>query len=330
MRDAWITPAITPPSTQTRRAFALSVGAVASSMMRRAEQTPPAQDKSAELPVDHIAQLNLQFRALYGVNRQELLEANPLSALTLIGTGEIWRVEFGQAVKSYPPTRWIAHLKGIMHSVIATQATWARLVRGKSGNTAREAAATLAAGLSDSIKNAASALPPEVAAPARVVLEALREISLRWAGGNPADADEFPATLKRVRPDLDKVLSAAGEAVYESIVRNLQALKRESKPKDWEQALVGVCGVGFARRDNIEIAAAMSVMGRDCVGTRLLYLENAFTIPAGIAQLAAALADRELGQAVFGDPYRMWRDLFGDTATHHAGGGFFPEMGKPG
>ena len=66
------------------------------------------------------------------------------------------------------------------------------------------------------------------------------------------------------------------------------------------------------------------------MGTRLLYLENAFTIPAGLSQLAAAVADLELGAAVFGDPYRMWRDLMGDVATRHAGGGFFPEMGKPG
>jgi hypothetical protein len=317
-------------SSQSRRSFVLSAGAVAASMIGRAEQAPAAQAKAAEPPIDPVAQLNLQFRALYGVNRQELLAANPLAALTLIGTGEIWRVEFGQAVKSYPPTRWIANVKGVMHGVIATQATWARLVRGKSVNAAREAAVALATGLSDAHKNAATDLPAEVAPPARVVLEALREMSARWAGGKPAGAEEFPATFKRVRPDLDKVLNATGEAIFDSIVRNLQAFARESKPQDWDQALVGVCGVGFARRDNIEIAAAMSVMGRDSVGTRLLYLENAFTIPAGITQLAAAIADRELGQAVFGDPYRMWRDLLGGVATRHAGGGFFPEMGKPG
>jgi hypothetical protein len=86
--------------------------------------------------------------------------------------------------------------------------------------------------------------------------------------------------------------------------------------------------VGFARRDNIEIAAAMSVMGRDVVGTRLLYFENAFTIPAGAAQIGAALADLALGRDVFGDPYRMWRDLLGDVAVAHAGGGFFPETGR--
>ena len=89
-----------------------------------------------------------------------------------------------------------------------------------------------------------------------------------------------------------------------------------------------MCGVGFARRDNIEIAAAISVMGHDVVGTRLLYLENAFTIPAGVAQIGASLADLALGQDVFGDPYRMWRDLLGDVAVAHVGKSFFPGMGK--
>jgi hypothetical protein len=319
-------------SPQSRRGFVLSAGALAASIsvIGQVEGAPGVEQNAGEPPVDPVARLNLQFRALYGVNRQELWEAIPLSALMLIGTGEIWRVEFGQVVKSYPPTRPIAKVKGIMHGVIATQATWARLVRGKSLAAAREAASALATGLSDCIKNAANELPPEIAPPARLVLEPLRDLAAGWAGGKPTDAEEFPATLKRVQPELKKVVNATGEAIYESVVRNLQAFVGESKPKVWERALVGVCGVGFARRDNLEIAAAMAVMGRGAVGTRLLYLENAFTIPAGMAQLAGAIADLELGQAVFGDPYRMWRDLMGDVATRHSGSGFFPEMGKPG
>jgi hypothetical protein len=280
-------------------------------------------------PLDAVGRLNLQFRALYAANRQELWETIPLSALTLIGTGEIWRVEFGQVVKSYAPTDWIAHAKGLMHGVIAAQATAARMVRGKSLAAARGAAAELAAGLGDSIEQAANKLPPELASPARKVLEPLHHLALGWAGGKSVGALEFSETLKTVRGDLETVIDAAGEGIYASIVRNLQALARESNPEDWQQCLVGVCGVGFARRDNIEIAAGIAVMGPDVVGTRLLYLENAFTIPAGMIQLAAAHADRELGQAVFADPYRMWRDLLGDVAQRHAGGGFFPGMGRP-
>ena len=320
-------------SPQSRRSFVVSAGAVAASvsMIGPLEGAPLAQERVGEQPLDPVAQLNLQFRALYGANRQELWEATPLAALMLIGSGEICRVEFGQVVKLYPPTiPWIVKIKGIMHAVIGAQATWARLVRGKSPKAAREAAVTLAIGLGDAIKDSVTDLPTEVGASARVVLAALQGLATGWAGGKPADAEDYPAALKRVRPDLDKVINAAGEAVYESVVQNLRTFVRESKPKDWQRCLVGVCGVAFARRDNIEIAAAMSVMGRDTLGTRLLYLENAFTIPAGLSALAGAVADMELGQAVFGEPYRMWRDLLGDVAARHAGGGFFPEMGKPG
>ena len=67
-------------SPQSRRGFVLSAGAVAASMIGRAADAPAAQAKATEPPIDPVAQLNLQFRALYGVNRQELLEANPLAA----------------------------------------------------------------------------------------------------------------------------------------------------------------------------------------------------------------------------------------------------------
>ena len=119
----------------------LSAGAVAASVstVGQVQGALAVQVKADEPSLDPVTQLNLQFRTLYGLNRQELWEATPLAALTLIGTGEIWRVEFGQVVKSYPPTAWIAKVKGVMHGVIGTQATWARLVRGKSSKAVREA-----------------------------------------------------------------------------------------------------------------------------------------------------------------------------------------------
>jgi hypothetical protein len=41
---------------------------------------------------------------LYGANRDEVIASTPVSAITLIGTGEIWRIEHGAVVKSYPLT----------------------------------------------------------------------------------------------------------------------------------------------------------------------------------------------------------------------------------
>ena len=62
--------------------------------------------------MDLIAELNTKFRSLYGRNRDESLVDVPLAGLTLIGTGEIWRVEYGQLIKSYKPIKTIPNIKG--------------------------------------------------------------------------------------------------------------------------------------------------------------------------------------------------------------------------
>lgn len=276
---------------------------------------------------DPFGEINTLFRTLYGANREEVFETTPLAAITLIGTGEIWRIEHGEVVKSYPPTPWLSRIKSLMHAVIGAQAAWARLLRGKDSDSARLAAHRLNAALEDAVARLSSELPEELASPVDAVLGELLELSARWSAGQAATPAEFPDALMKVRGELDKIITAVGEEVYASIVRSLRACIAETPPAVWDAALFCVCGVAFGRRDNVEIAAAMSVMGEESVGTRLLYLENAPDLPQAMKCLAAALADRELGAAVFGDPYRMWRDILGDVAARHVGRGFFPALG---
>ena len=72
----------------------------------------------------------------------------------------------------------------------------------------------------------------------------------------------------------------------------------------------------------------MSIVGNYALGDRLLYLENGLTIADGIKFLAAAIAEKDLCQQVFGDPYRMWKDLLSKAAIKHIGHSFFPELGQ--
>ena len=317
----------------TAREAATAQDGTAGDSPLRPVAAPAAAASTAASTADQAAaaaaELNATFRGLYAANRQELLAATPLAALTLIGTGEVWRIEFGKAERSYPPIPWIAVMKGFMHAVIATQATAARAIRAADPQAAAAAIPRLAAAVQEAHGRIAADLPPAVAAPAAAVLAALRGLADGWAAGRPVAADDVGRAIAAVRHEFDAVLSATGEAVYDSIVAGLRRCESESDPEGWRRCFVGVCGVGLARRDNVEIAAAMAVLGREAVGTRLLYLENAFTIEAGIALLGAALADRDVGRDVFGDPERMWRDLLGDVAVRHAGGSFFPETGRP-
>jgi hypothetical protein len=276
---------------------------------------------------DPVEQINLRFRSLYGANRDEFFAQTPLAGLTLIGTGELWRIEYGHVVKSYPPTAWLPKVKGLMHAIIGAEGTWARLARGKNLDAARNAAEQLNFALREAVSLVPSELPSELVGPAETILGELLRLSDGWSSGRETTSREFPEALARVQAELSQVIDIVGESVYASITKGLREFIDESDPAVWGQCIVCVCGVAFGRRDNVEIAAAMALMGRETVGTRLLYLENAHTVEEGLKCLSAAIADRELGQNVFDDPYRMWRDILGDTARRHAGGGFFPGLG---
>ncbi len=281
----------------------------------------------AGTPDDPIAKLNMTFRSLYGANREQVLEETPLAALTLIGTAEIWRVEHGRLAKCYQPNQTLPKIKGLMHAVLGAHGAWSQLLRGRDSNSALQAARQLNAALGEAIESVSAELPVELAHPARDVLAELKTLSDGWLSRRRATADEFPSALKRVNPQLEQVIKVVGHAAYSALREGFEAFRSESSPNDWRQCFVGVCGPGQGRRDNIEIAAAMSVMGREAVGVRLLYLENALTLADGLKFLAAALVERDLGQAVFDNQYRMWRDLLADTAIEYAGGGFFPQLG---
>ena len=314
-------------SQMDRRMFVLNAGAVAASMGAVDPTLAHAEPNKPTPLADPTVRLNMQFREFYKSNRDELMPTTPLAGLMLIGTGEVWRLEFGVPVRSYPPAPWLVDVKGLMHGVIATQATAARLVRSRDLKSAQADAGRLAESLKTAEALIPGSLPKEIVSSAITVMQTLRGLAEGWVAGETPTAESFAAALKKVHPDLEKVLTTVGEAVYESIVAGLRQFAAESDPQEWNRCLIGVCGVGFARRDSIEIAAGIEVMGREAVGIRLLYLENAFTIADGAKQLAASIADLELGRDVFGDPYRMWRDLLGDVAAQHAGGSFFPELG---
>lgn len=278
-------------------------------------------------PADRIAALNAEFRGLYAANRDELVTAVPLAAATLIGTAEVGRIEHGRVTRVYPAaTAWVARVKGLLHGLIALQATGARLVRGADAAAACRDATRLA-GLLEESTRLATGLPDTITTAATRVLAAAATLSRRWADEGRAASGDTGATLAPLQGDLESILDRTGAAVFADVVAGLRAFRDDSHPAAWDSCLVLVCGPPFGRRDSIEIAAGMEVLGRDALGKRLLYIDNVFTLDAAAKQVAGCVADRELGADVFGDPLRMWRDLLGDTSRRRAGGGFFPFMG---
>lgn len=311
-----------PPLDRRQALQAAAAAAFAARLASDADGEP-----AAAAPADPSATLNAAFRALYAANRDELVGAIPLAAATFIGSAEILRVEHGRITRTYPPSvEWIARTKGLLHGLIALQATGARLVRGADPDAARRDAVKLAA-LLEASTHLATTLPEAIAPAAGRILAAATGLARRWAATGTAMPGDTLAALAPVQADLETVLDRTGAAVYDEVVAGLCAFRDDSAPEAWADCLVLVYGPPFGRRDSIEIAAGMEVLGRDALGVRLLYVENVLGPDAAVTQVAGCVADRELGADVFGDPMRMWRDLLGDTARKKAGGGFFPFMG---
>ena len=185
---------------------------------------------STALADDHdpIEQINLRFRSLYGANRDELFAQTPLAGLTLIGTGELWRIEYGRVVKSYPPTAWLPKVKGLMHAIIGAEGTWARLARGKDLDAARNAAEQLNCALREAVSRVPNELPRELAGPAEIILRELLRLSDGWSSGRETTSREFPEALARVQAELTQVIDIVGEGVYASITKGLREFIDES------------------------------------------------------------------------------------------------------
>ncbi|CAJ0888787.1 hypothetical protein AMST5_03907 [freshwater sediment metagenome] len=113
-------------------------------------------------------------------------------------------------------------------------------------------------------------------------------------------ADRIWTALARVQAELNQFIDIVGEGVYASMPKGFRDFIAESEQPCGAQCIVCVCGVAFARRDNVEIAAAMALMSRDTVGTRLFYLENVVLLTICFERGKVERAD-EKGEAKF-DP----------------------------
>ena len=182
-------------------------------------------DPAASRTGDHVARLNETFRSLYSQNREQALAEIPVVALTLIGTGEIWRFDYGRAVKCYRPPEVLPKIKGLMHAVLGVHGTWRLLLRNKDAPAAKQAAHALNTALEDAIGRASSELPAKLAEPASVVLKELQRLSEGWSSGRPATAGEFPAALGQVQPSLQEVIRITGDAAYNSLRTSFSVLE---------------------------------------------------------------------------------------------------------
>jgi hypothetical protein len=287
-----------------------------------------AQARDTAPPTPVLDELNTNFRALLGAPTAEVLQALPL--VLVVQNNTITAVR-GNQRRLYPvPLQRYSDARSIMHAALGfhglmntlahddelTEADWSR-VEALLRDIERTEHALTNTQLTRKEKQLAARALDTLAAACRRALET-RVVT-------PA---AVATTLRRSEPALSALSTSVGHAHAEALVTVLRQVQAHATPQEWKEVVAVVTGPMTPRRNNLETAAVASVLGKEQLGTRIFYSENIFDVDGALSFLQTLVGDRELSQAVFGTPHRMWEDLFAPVAGTLVEGDFYTELAK--
>ena len=93
------------------------------------------------------------------------------------------------------------------------------------------------------------------------------------------------------------------------------AWRKQLSPADWDALHVVMIGPHMPREGEISIQFFQRLFHEPAEGKRIIYAEALWKEQDALNLLATHIVDEAAGQAFFGDPMRMHRDLLSDAAT---------------
>ena len=291
-------------------------------------------------PGETLEALNTNYRALYRQRTQQVLESLPL--VLVVQNNMITAVRghhrklYAVPIQRYNEARAVVHAALGFHGLLSLQG------QGAAGATAEpdtsvsgpaagamstshaqahgapgastQALATLHAFQNDLDRTTQalrhSTLARNEKALAQEILTTLRTATEDSIRSGRLTAEDIAAALKTAEPKLSALAASIGEAHAQALQNALRRAQADATEAEWSQAVAVVTGPATPRRNNLETAATASVLGVEHLGTRIFYSENIFDVDGALSYLQTLVGDRELSQYVFGQPHRMWEDLF--------------------
>jgi hypothetical protein len=113
---------------------------------------------------------------------------------------------------------------------------------------------------------------------------------------------------------LANVSDAAGVEMRE-LIATLAAWRKKLSPAEWDALHVVMIGPHMPREGEISIQFFQRLFHEPVEGKRIIYAEALWKEQDALNLLATHLVDESAGEAFFGDPMRMHRDLLSDAAT---------------
>jgi hypothetical protein len=128
-------------------------------------------------------------------------------------------------------------------------------------------------------------------------------------------ADDLAKYCRASRPDVLANAAAAARAQLVATHRQVMAWKKDMTAEEWSALTVIVQGMQTPRAENAAVQYFARLFGEtNGEGRRIVYAEALWDEEQAMNLLGTLRLDGKLSIAVFGDPFRMYRDLLADVA----------------
>jgi len=261
-----------------------------------------------------LAGLNRASRNLYAAGRERELATVP-AVILVSGDDLILRKGGQRVVATVIPPEYHA-LKCVAHSALALFGHLAhepgKPLGGERVKGLREYRDLLAA--AGPATEACGFDPDTLARQKRVVARGLAFIDAVLRDGQVSAAD-LERYCRASRPDVLANAAAAARAQLAATHRQVMAWKKDMTAEEWGGLTVIVQGAQTPRAENAAVQYFARLFGETTgEGRRVVYAEGLWDEDKAMNLLGTLRLDGKLSVAVFGDPFRMYRDLLADAA----------------
>jgi hypothetical protein len=262
-----------------------------------------------------LTALNNAFRAAYAEARTRVLaSASP----TLIVNGDNFsllrdgrRVEANTGTPIYDPVKTIAHIPLAIYVTLTPGDGPIGDDRLRTLAGLRELIPPAEASL-DSVKLSAATLARQ-----KKIVAASLEFLDDVVSKSKFERSSLISFTHSMTPLVMENVTEATRAQLDAIHAQVSAWRREMSTQEWDQLHVLIIGPHMPREDLVVTQYFLRLLHEPAEGRRVVYAESMWEEPQALELLGTHLLDGSVGEAFFGDYWRMHRDLLGDAAKQY-------------
>lgn len=271
----------------------------------------PGQGVSAPAAVqDPLEQFNAAFRSTYArVKADSLNRGGPV---LMVDGDHLALYRKGVKLEEQLIRPPLYHrLKAVDHVALALQVMHAPIGPPRVSEPELRTLRSLAQAARDGLK---AWCPASALARQERILDAcvqLMDDQLRPGGLAPGRLEAFTAELGPL------LLANAAEAAgleLDDLNRGVDRVRRGMAPGDWQALRVVVIGSHMAREGEVTMQYFSRLLAEPREGGRIIFAEGLWQPKDALDLLATHQVDQRAGEAFFGDPWRMHRDILADGA----------------